>query len=115
MRIISTLLLVALVSIITACSTTTIAVGKLEVRITGLATTVAPDVTVSNSSGFKQTITTLGSNSVIISNLPVGSYTIAASDITASDKQFTATVTNSPASVTANETTTVSVVYTVVP
>ena len=114
MRIVSTLLLVVLASVITACPTTLISVGKLEVKITGLATGVAPDVTVSNSSGFKQTITTPGNNTTTISNLPVGSYTIAASDVSPNGTLYKATVTEgSPVNVAADKTTTVNVVYAV--
>ena len=112
MRIVSTLLLIALASIITACPAKPIAVGKLEVKITGLAATVAPDVTISGPNKFQQTITALGNTSTTISNLPVGSYSIAASDINPNGKTFTATVEEgSPVNVTADATTTVNVVY----
>jgi hypothetical protein len=106
MRIVSTLLLVALASIITACPATPIAVGKLEVKITGL-TGVAPDVTVSGPNKFSQTITTVGNNTTTISNLPVGSYTITANPVTT----LTATVDEANPIVAANATTTVNVVY----
>lgn len=116
MRIVSTLLLVALASIITACPAKPVSVGKLEVKITGLAAGVAPDVTVSNSSGFKQTITAVGSTSTSLSNLPVGSYTIAASDVSPNGTTYKATVQeDSPVNVATNVTTTVNVVYAVAP
>jgi hypothetical protein len=115
MRIVSTLLLIALASVITACPAQPAAVGILEVKITGLATDAAPDVVVNGPNGFKQTITTPGNTNTNISNLPVGSYTIVASDITSNSKSYTATVTGSPATVTVNTTSNASVVYAVVP
>jgi uncharacterized protein (DUF2141 family) len=112
MRIVSTLLLIALASIITACPAQPAAVGKLVVKITGLAPTVPPVVTVSNSSGFKQMITDAGSTTTTISNLPVGSYNIEASDVSPNGTVYKATVTEgSPVTVAADATTTVSVVY----
>jgi uncharacterized protein (DUF2141 family) len=117
MRIVSTLLLVALASIITACPATPISVGKLEVKITGLAATAAPDVTVSGPNKFTQTITAVGSTSTTISNLPVGSYSIAASDVSPNGTVYRPTVEegSSTVNVTADATTTVSVVYALVP
>ena len=111
MRIISTLLLVVLASIITACPATPIAVGKLEVKITGLAKDVAPDVTVSGPNKFSQTITTVGNNTTTISNLPVGSYKITANPVTT----FTVTVDEASPNVAAAATTTVNVVYAAAP
>jgi hypothetical protein len=111
MRIVSTLLLVALASIITACPAKPISVGILVVKITGL-TGVAPDVTVSGPNKFTQTITDVGSTSTTISNLPVGSYSIIANDINPNSKPYTATVEEgSPVSVNTDATTTVNVVY----
>jgi hypothetical protein len=115
MRIVSTLLLVALASIITACPAKPISVGILVVKITGLPATVAPDVAVSNPSGsFKQPITDVGSTSTTISNLPVGSYNILANAV--NNQTYTATVEEgSSVSVTADATTTVNVVYALAP
>jgi uncharacterized protein (DUF2141 family) len=112
MRIVSTLLLVALASLITACPATPISVGKLEVKITGLAATSAPDVTVSGPNKFSQTITAVGSTSTTISNLPVGSYSIVANDVSPNGQTYTATVEESGSvNVTTDATTTVNVVY----
>jgi hypothetical protein len=107
MRIVPTLLLIALASFITACPAQPTAIGVLEVRITGLTPDVQPNVTVSGPNEFKLTITDLGNTKTVISNLPVGSYTIAADDISS----MTATVTGSPATVTANTTSNASVAY----
>jgi uncharacterized protein (DUF2141 family) len=113
MRIVSTLLLVALASIITACPAKPVSVGILVVKITGL-TGVAPDVTVSSPNKFSQTITDVGSTSTTISNLPVGSYSIVANDVSPNGKAYTATVEEgSPVNVTVDATTTVNVVYAV--
>jgi uncharacterized protein (DUF2141 family) len=114
MRIVSTMLLVALASIITACPATPISVGKLEVKITGLAADAAPDVTISGPNKFTQTITAVGSTSTTISNLPVGSYNILANAV--NNQTYTATVEEgSPVSITTDATTTVNVVYALAP
>jgi hypothetical protein len=110
MRIISTILLIALASIITACPAQP-TTGKLEVKITGLTADAIPDVTVTGPNKFSQTITSPGSTSNIIENIALGSYTVLAADIIANSKTYTATITNSPATVTANTTSSISVVY----
>jgi uncharacterized protein (DUF2141 family) len=110
MRIVSTLLLIALASIITACPAQP-ATGKLEVKITGLTADATPDVTVTGPNKFSQTITAPGSTSTIIENLPLGSYKVVASDITANSKTYTPTITDSPATVNATTTSSISVVY----
>jgi hypothetical protein len=97
MRIVSTLLLIALASIITACPAQP-ATGKLDVTVTG-------------PNKFSQTITAPGSTSTIIENLPLGSYKVVASDITANSKTYTPTITDSPATVNATTTSSISVVY----
>jgi hypothetical protein len=117
MRIVSTLLLVALASIITACPAKPIAVGKLVIKITGLAVGVPSEVAVSGPNNFKQTIIEASATdkigtSTTISNLPVGSYGIVANPVSPNDQTYTATVEEgSPVSVTADATTTVNVVY----
>jgi hypothetical protein len=117
MRIVSTLLLIALASIITACPAKPVSVGILVVKITGLAKDAAPDVTVSNTSGFKQTITDVGSTSTTISNLPIGAYSIVANDVSPNGTVYRPTIEegSSSVNVTTDATTTVSVVYAVVP
>ena len=111
----ASILLLVLASIITACPAQPSTIGKLEVKITGLTADAAPNVTVTGPNKFSKTITDLGNTATLIENLPVGSYQIAASDITANSKTYTATVTDTPATVTANNTSSVSVVYSVVP
>jgi hypothetical protein len=116
MRIVSTLLLVALASIITACPATPIAVGKLVVKITGLAVGVPSEVAVSGPNNFKQTIIEASATDKIgtittISNLPVGAYKIEAKPVSPNDVTFTATVDEANPIVAANATTTVNVVY----
>jgi hypothetical protein len=116
MRIMLKLLsVVALATAITACPAPAAAVGKLEVKITGLPTGVTPSVSVTGPGGFNQAITSPGATNTSISNLPVGSYKIAASDVTANSVSYTATVTGSPANVTADATLSASVVYAVTP
>ena len=112
MRIVSTVLLLVLACIITACPAQPAAIGKLEVKITGLTATAVPDVTVTGPNKFSKPISDPGNTSTIIENLPVGSYQVVASDITTATQTYTATVTGSPANVTANATSSVSVVYT---
>jgi hypothetical protein len=111
MRIVTTLLLITLASIITACPAQTAATGKLEVKITGLTSDATPDVTVTGPNKFSQAITALGNTSTIIENIPLGPYKVVASEITANSKTYTPTITNSPATVTANTTSSISVVY----
>jgi hypothetical protein len=117
MRIVPILLLIALASIITACPAKPISVGILVVKITGLPVDVPSDVAVSGPNNFKQTIieartTDKIGTSTTISNLPVGSYSIVANDVSPNGQTHTATVEEgSPISVTADATTTVSVVY----
>jgi hypothetical protein len=121
MRIVSTLLLVALASIITACPATPVSVGILVVKITGLAVDVPSDVAVSGPNNFKQTIieartTDKIGTSTTISNLPVGSYKITANPVNPNDTTYTATIEEgSPVSVTTDATTTVNVVYALAP
>jgi hypothetical protein len=121
MRIVSTLLLVALASIITACPAKPISVGKLEVKITGLTVDVPSDVAVSGPNNFKQTIieahtTDKIGTSTTISNLPVGSYSIVANPVSPNGQTYTATVEEgSPVNVATDATTTVNVVYALAP
>jgi hypothetical protein len=110
MRIVAVLLLVALASLITACPAQPAAVGKLEITITGLSSNVAPAVTVTGPNNFSQVIAQPGKTITSIANLPVGSYGVVASDVTAGGI-YTATVTDSPVTVAANATSSVSVVY----
>jgi hypothetical protein len=112
MRIVSTVLLLVLASIITACPAQPATIGKLEVKITGLTADAVPNVIVTGPNKFSKPITEAGNTATLIENLPVGSYQVVASDISTTTKMYTATVTNSPATVTANTTSSVSVVYT---
>jgi hypothetical protein len=119
MRTISKLLLIALASLFTACPAQekvvqekTVTVGKLEVKITGLPLGVIPNVTVTGPNAFKQVISSPGQTSTTIKDLPVGSYTVAAADVSADSNSYAPTVTDSPANVTAGATSSMSVVYT---
>jgi hypothetical protein len=112
MRIVSKLLLVfSLAGLITACPTQPAAVGKLEVKITGLPSGATPNVTVTGPNAFSQAITKPGGSSTAITDLLVGSYKVAATDVTVDSKTYVPTVTGSPANVTADTTSSVNVVY----
>lgn len=108
----ASILLLILASIITACPAQPATIGKLEVKITGLAPGAAPDVTVTGPNKFSKTITEAGNTATLIENLPVGSYQVVALDISTTTKTYTATVTDSSVNVTANTLSSVSVVYT---
>jgi hypothetical protein len=112
MRIVATILLIALASSITACPAKPAPIGNLEITITGLPSDAVPAVTVTGPNNFRQTITKSGGSLTKISNLPVGSYQIVAADVTATST-YVPTVTGNPATVTANATSSVSVVYAV--
>jgi hypothetical protein len=112
MRMIPKLLLVfSLAGLITACPTQPAAVGKLEVKITGLPSGATPNVTVTGPNAFKQVISSPGSTSNVITDLPVGSYKVAAANVTVNSTSYEPTVTGSPATVTADTPSSVSVVY----
>jgi hypothetical protein len=116
MRMIPKLLLVfSLAGLITACPTQPAAVGKLEVKITGLPSGATPNVTVTGPNAFKQVISSPGSTSNVITDLPVGSYKVAAANVTVNSTSYEPTVTGSPATVTADTTSSVSVVYGIAP
>ncbi|MDX2006379.1 MAG: NHL repeat-containing protein [Meiothermus sp.] len=92
-----------------ACSSAP-AVGTLQVNITGLPTGVNANVKVTGA-GFSQDLTT----STPLSGRAVGSYTVTAASVSSGGLSYIATVTGSPATVTANTTSTVNVAYAVDP
>jgi uncharacterized protein (DUF2141 family) len=81
--------------------------GTLEVTVTGLPVGVDSKVTVSGPNGFSQAVTA----SKTLSDLEPGSYTVSADDVTSGGTTFSATVTGSPATVKANETSSANVAY----
>jgi hypothetical protein len=107
MRVISKLLLVfSLAGFITACPETTTAVGKLEVNIIGLPSGNA-NVTVTGPGGFSQALT----GTKTLTDLTPGQYAVAATNVVVGGTSYGATVTGSPATVTAGGSSSVSVVY----
>ncbi|MEO7363231.1 MAG: hypothetical protein ABI120_23055, partial [Gemmatimonadaceae bacterium] len=80
--------------------------GSLTVTITGLPAGTGGAVSVTGPSAFSQAVTATSTLTV----LP-GSYTIAATQVTSGSNKYNATVTGSPATVTASATTTVTVAY----
>jgi hypothetical protein len=108
MRIVFKLLLVlSFASIITACPEKTITTGKLEVKISGLPAGTNADVTVTASGGFSQALIA----TKILADLTPGSYAVAAANVPVGGKNYGATVTGSPATVTAGTSSSVNVVY----
>ena len=92
-----------------ACSSAP-AVGTLQVNITGLPSGVNASVKVTGT-GFSQDLTA----STPLSDRAVGSYTVTAASVSSGGLSYIATVTGSPATVTANTTSTVNVAYAVDP
>jgi hypothetical protein len=114
MRTIFKLLLVALASLFTACPAQekvvqekTVTVGKLEVKISGLPSGTTASVTVTGPASFNQALTVTKT----LTDLTAGSYSVTAANVTAGGKNYGATVTGSPAAVTAGGSSSVGVVY----
>jgi glucose/arabinose dehydrogenase len=61
--------------------------GTLEVRISGLPTGASASATVAGPGGFSRAVTA----TTTLPDLPLGTYTIAASDVTAADSRWTPT------------------------
>ena len=80
--------------------------GSLSVTITGLPAGTVGAVTVTGPNAFSQAVTATSTLTV----LP-GSYAIAAAQVTSGSNKYNATVTGSPATVTASATTTATVAY----
>ena len=76
--------------------------GNLSVTVTGLPSGVNANVNVTGANGFAQNLTGNGT----LSNIPVGSYTVAASAVVNGADSYVPTV--APASVTVTDGTTVS-------
>ncbi len=93
---------------LTACpSAITALPGSLEVAVNGLPTGVNADLSVSGPNGFSQAL----SSTKTLSNLQSGKYVVTANTVTAGGKCYAATVTGSPATVTAGGTVISSVSY----
>jgi hypothetical protein len=107
MRIIFKLLLGLSLAIISACSQSS--VGNFEIKVSGLPTGTNPNITVTSPGGFNQAVTLSGST--VISDLPVGVYTVTAKNVTVGSTTYASTVTGSPANVTSGTTSSVGVVY----
>ena len=84
--------------------------GSLAVTVAGLPAGANGAVTVTGPSSFSQTVTATTTLSV-----PPGSYTVAATGVTVSGTNYTATVSGSPATVTSSATATSTVTYAAVP
>ncbi len=97
------LMLLLLVTLLGACGGDS-ATGALQVNVAGLPSGTAAAVTVVGPNNFKQVLT----ESQTISGLVPGSYNVTASPVA----NFTATVSGSPATLSAGETTQVNVTYT---
>ncbi len=108
LRVLSAL---ALILVLAACGGTTgdgqpaVQKGTLAVTVTGLPDGVAAAVQVTGPGGFSQLVTA----STVLADLAVGSYQVVAGDVQDGDDSWNATVTGSPALVTAGGTATVTV------
>ena len=101
------LALFALSATLVACPDTTPAKGSLAITITGNPASSSPSVTVTGLN-FSQTI----SATTTIPNLEPGSYAINAPTLAVNNAEYTSSITGSPVTVTANQTATVSVGFT---
>ncbi len=101
------ILLFTLILVLTACPAVENKLGKLDIVISGLSTGVDAKVTLEGPDDFSQELT----ESQILNDLAVGSYTVIAAEVSSTGKTYTATVSGSPASVTANNTASVTVSY----
>ena len=108
MRIVLKCLLVALASVFTACpAQEPVTVGKLEVKISGLPSGTNANVDVTGPASFKQALT----GTKTLTGLTAGSYTVSATNVPAGGKNYGASITGSPAAVTAGGNSSVGVVY----
>jgi hypothetical protein len=82
-------------------------VGALQVTISGLPSGAVPAVEVSGPSGYTASLT----ESDTLTNLTVGNYAVAATDVTVGDLIYQGVVTGSPALVLGGATTSASVAY----
>jgi hypothetical protein len=105
MRIVFKSLFLLSLAIISACSQSS--VGTLEVKISGLPSGTNASVTATASGGFSQVLTATKT----LADLTPGSYAVVAANVTAGGKNYGATVTGSPATVTAGTSSSVNVVY----
>lgn len=82
-------LLGALVFVVAACDDDVISptTGALEVRISGLPTGAAASVTVTGPDADSHSVT----GTTLITDLPLGTYTVAANEVTAADSRWTPT------------------------
>ncbi len=85
-----------------------VANGSLVVTVSGLPSGAGAAVTVTGPNAYSQTATA----STTLSVAP-GSYTVAAAQVTSNNVRYNATITGSPATVTSNGSTTVTVAYSV--
>jgi sugar lactone lactonase YvrE len=93
---------------LTACpNALTASPSALEVTVTGLPNGTNADITVSGPNGFSQTLNAAKT----LSNLEPGSYTVTAKTVTSGGMTYTASITGSPATVTAGGTVLSSVSY----
>jgi hypothetical protein len=81
--------------------------GSLAVAISGLPTGVDADVSIAGPAGFAQDLT----ESTTLAGLTVGTYAVAAANVTAGGLTYQGIVTGSPALVIGGATTDVSVAY----
>ena len=83
------------------------AVGGLAVTVSGLPAGTPAAVDVGGPNGYALRLT----ESSAVSQLPVGSYTVTAQPVAPATDTYTATVSGSPAAVTAGQTAAVTVAY----
>ena len=99
--------LLALSATLTACPPA-VTTGTLEIAITGNPAGTTPSITITGPSNFTQTI----SATTTIPNLEPGSYAINTPTLAVNNAEYTSSITGSPVTVTANQTATVSVGFT---
>jgi hypothetical protein len=107
MRTIFKTLLIALTSLTACPAQEPVTVGKLEVKISGLPSGTNASVSVAGPAGFKQALTVTKT----LTGLTAGSYVVVATNVTAGGKNYGASITGSPAAVTAGGSSSAGVVY----
>ncbi len=83
------------------------ATGALQITVTGLPSATDAAITVAGPNGFTQGVT----QSETLTELTPGTYTVGAEPVSTATGSYTGTVSGSPAAVSVDETTPVSVTY----
>lgn len=108
----TSVLIASLALVLGACATNTPppdddGTGALVVLVEGLPTGAAGDVTITGPDGFNESIVA----SDTFAGLEPGNYSVGATDVSHQGIDYAATVTGSPANVTSDDVTTVTVTY----